>query len=398
MYWKHYGISIFKQQLYRLIFTIFFNTAIFQGIVLGAIILKSPLFKSKANKYLAYAIFTLSILIANLVFEIIDLYSSIPFLHFLDDVEWAFLFPVLIFMFVIHQLNHPIRNSKKIRWLYAPFLYSAITNVFYDCDAVAHIFTIPHFLKSILETIGSFDFYLVLVFMPFMAVYTFGFIKFSKDKQEKKWITFLWFLVYVLMLSWMVAILTGLLFEYDLSYVMQILALFATFLIHCTAYYGVFRYRLADNKVGIEELLNKKTLSEDEISVEEVILKKGNDTNGLDLFTKENPYFKRLEILCEEHQIYKDSNLNREKVAEQLGISAGYVSQLINMITGDNFANYINNYRVEAVKEMILDSDYENYSLLAIGLESGFTSKTTFHNAFKKSTGMTPNSFRNTNK
>ncbi|MDX6183929.1 helix-turn-helix domain-containing protein [Flavobacterium sp. Fl-77] len=79
-------------------------------------------------------------------------------------------------------------------------------------------------------------------------------------------------------------------------------------------------------------------------------------------------------------------------------MSAGYVSQLINMITGDNFANYINNYRVEAVKEMILDSDYENYSLLAIGLESGFTSKTTFHNAFKKSTGMTPNSFRNTNK
>ena len=73
-----------------MIFTIFFNTAIFQGIVLGAIILKSPLFKSKANKYLAYAIFTLSILIANLVFEIIDLYSSMPFLRFLDDVEWAF--------------------------------------------------------------------------------------------------------------------------------------------------------------------------------------------------------------------------------------------------------------------------------------------------------------------
>ncbi|MFB9079054.1 helix-turn-helix domain-containing protein [Flavobacterium procerum] len=381
-----------------MIFTIFFNTAIFQGIVLGAIILKSPLFKSNANKYLAYAIFTLSLLIANLVFEIVDLYSSMPFLHFLDDVEWAFIFPVFVFMFVIHQVNHPIRNSKKNLWLYIPFLYSAISNVFYDCDAVAHIFTIPTFLKIILETLRNFDFYIILIFMPFMAVYTFRFIKFSKDKQEKKWITFLWFLVYLLMLSWIMAILIALFFEYDVSYVMQILALFATFLIHCTAYYGVFRYRLADNKAGIEELLNKKILLVDEASIEEVILNKENDTNALELFTKDNPYFKRLELLCKEHQIYTDSNLNREKVAEQLGISPGYVSQLINAITGDNFANYINNYRVEAVKKMILDSDYENYSLLAIGLESGFTSKTTFHAAFKKSTGMTPNSFRNSAK
>lgn len=381
-----------------MIFTIFFNTAIFQGIVLGAIILKSPLFKSNANKYLAYAILTLSLLIANLVFEIINIYSTLPFLLFLDDVEWAFLFPVLIFMFVIHQVNHPIKNSKKMLWLYVPFLYSALSNVFYDCDAVAHIFTIPTLLKTFLETLANFDFYIILIFMPFMALYTFSFIKFSKDKQEKKWITFLWFLVYVLMLSWIMAILIALFFEYDLSYVMRILALFATFLIHCTAYYGVFRYRLADNKKGIEELLNKKNPLNTDTSAEDIILKKENDAAALELFTKENPYFKKLELLCKDHEIYRDSSLNREKVAEQLGISPGYVSQLINSITGDNFASYINNYRVEAVKKMIFDPDYENYSLLAIGLESGFTSKTTFQTAFKKTTGITPSNFRSANK
>lgn len=381
-----------------MIFTTFFNTAIFQGIVLGAIILKSPLFKSNANKYLAYAIFTLSLLIANLVFEIIDIYNLIPFLLFLDDIEWAFIFPVFIFLFVIHQVNHPIRNSKKIRWLFVPFLYSAVANVLYDCDVVAHIFKIPNAIKTFIETLKDFDFFIILLFLPFMAVYTFSFIKFSKDKQEKKWITFLWSLVFTLLLSWLIAVLIAIFFEYDVSFCMRILALFATFLIHCTAYYGVFRYRLADNKEGIDGLLNKNVPLFSGEFTEDVILKKENEVTNLELFTKENPYFKKLENLFEVHQIYRDSTLNREKVAEQLGISSGYVSQLINVITGDNFANFINNYRVEAVKEMILDSDYENYSLLAIGLESGFTSKTTFHNAFKKATGMTPNTYRNANK
>ena len=380
-----------------MIFTTLFNTAIFQGLVLGAIIFKSPLFKSNANKYLAYAIFTLSVLIANLVFEIINIYTIIPFLLFLDDIEWAFLFPVFIFMFVIHQVNHPIIKSKKIRWLFVPFIYSALANIIYDCEVVAHIFKIPNFLKTAIETLRGFDFFIILMFLPFMAVYTFSFIKFSKDKQERKWITFLWSLVFILLISWLVAVLIALFFEYDLSFCMRILALFATFLIHCTAYYGVFRYRLAGDKEGIEILINKRPVLFDELP-RDVLLKKETETTNLDLFTKENVYFKKLETLCEVHQIYRDSTLNREKVAEKLGISAGYVSQLINVITGDNFANFINNYRIEAVKKMILDSDFENYSLLAIGLESGFTSKTTFYDAFKKATGMTPNSFRNINK
>ena len=381
-----------------MIFTTFFNTAIFQGIVLGAIILKSPLFKSNANKYLAYAIFTLSLLIANLVFETINIYSVFPFLLFLDDIEWAFLFPVFIFMFVIHQVKHPFKNSKKNRWLFMPFIYSALVNIIYDCEVVAHIFKIPNVIKTVIETLKDFDFFIILIFLPFMAVYTFRFIKFSKDKQERKWITFLWSLVFTLLLSWLIAVIIAFFFEYDLSFSMRILALFATFLIHCTAYYGVFRYRLAGNKEGTKDLLSESvSLLSDEFP-KDIILKRGIETTNLDLFTKENVYFKKLEILCEAHQIYKDSNLNREKVAEQLGISSGYVSQLINAITGDNFANFINNYRVEAVKKMILDSDFENYSLLAIGLESGFTSKTTFYEAFKKATGMTPNSFRNANK
>jgi len=53
---------------------------------------------------------------------------------------------------------------------------------------------------------------------------------------------------------------------------------------------------------------------------------------------------------------------------------------------------------VEAVKEMMSDPEYAHYTLLTMGLESGFTSKTTFYNAFKKVTGKTPNAYKNSNK
>lgn len=178
---------------------------------------------------------------------------------------------------------------------------------------------------------------------------------------------------------------------------MRMLSLFGTFLIHWIAYSGIFKFRLAKDQEEINALINKRkpahTEHTDSIiaavhSPKDTIEKKNTS------LTKENPYFQKLEILCIQQQLYRDPTLDRDKVAEKLGISSGYVSQLVNTVTGKNFTSYINHYRVEAVKEIMLDPQFDHYSLLAIGLECGFSSKTTFHSAFKKITGLTPNAYR----
>lgn len=218
-------------------------------------------------------------------------------------------------------------------------------------------------------------------------------IKHLKDPQEKKWIMTLLTTLYLLLSTWLITYMTGFFFGIDISSTMSGLALSATFIMHWTAYIGIYKYKLAKNRNAVYNFLNQDS----NISYTNPQIAQNNIPQQYkESITADNLYFQKLELLCKDQHIYTDSTLNREKVAEKLGISAGYLSQIINTITEDNFAHYINQYRVEAVKEMISDPEYENYTLLTIGLESGFTSKTTFYNAFKKVTGQTPNEYKNT--
>jgi len=378
-----------------MIYTTLLNIAIFQGIVLGLVILKSSLFNSNSNKYLAYLLFTLSILLLNYVFELEEVYTPYPFLHFIDNVEWALLLPAFLFLYIVNRIDDTVKSKQKIYLCFIPFAYSVILNVTNDLDRVAGIYTIPQPGIVIIQILSLIHLFLVVTFIPFLLIYSYFMIRHLKDSDEKKWVATLLTLFSSLLFSWLITWLVGIFLEYDISSTMSIVALFATFIIHWTAYIGIYKYKLAKNKDAIYVYLNNDlAISCNNLQIIE------NDLfeDYRESITADNLYFQKLELLCKEDHIYTDCTLNREKIAEKLGISAGYVSQIVNTVTGDNFANFINQYRVKAVKEMISNSEYENYNLLTMGLESGFTSKTTFYKAFKKATGQTPNEYRNTNK
>lgn len=378
-----------------MIYTTLLNIAIFQGIVLGLIILKSSLFNSNSNKYLAFLIFTLSIKLLTHVFDIQQVFTSYPLLRFIDDIEWVFLIPAFIFLFIKKRTDNTGKSKQKKYLLFIPFVYSAVLNIINDLDHVARIYTIPESGIAIIQILGLIQLALAVTFIPFLPLYSYFLIRHLKDPQEKKWIITLLTIVSILLIVWLITALAGLILDYDISSSMNVLALFATFIIHWTAYIGIYKYKLAKNKDAISNFLNED-LANSYTNLQ--IVENSRHEEYKESITADNLYFQKLELLCKEQHIYTDSTLNREKVAEKLGISAGYLSQIINTITGDNFANYINQYRVEAVKEMILNSEYENYNLLTMGLESGFTSKTTFYKAFKKVTAQTPNEYKNTSK
>ncbi|MGE5107161.1 MAG: helix-turn-helix domain-containing protein [Sphingobacteriales bacterium] len=106
--------------------------------------------------------------------------------------------------------------------------------------------------------------------------------------------------------------------------------------------------------------------------------------------------FEALGTLMKDRKPYQDTELTLFTLAKQLSIHPNHLSQIINQHHNQNFFDYINEHRVNDVKEALFSGKYDNLSLLGIGHEFGFNSKASFNRAFKKFTGMTPSAFRKT--
>ncbi|MCR9171110.1 MAG: helix-turn-helix domain-containing protein [bacterium] len=87
---------------------------------------------------------------------------------------------------------------------------------------------------------------------------------------------------------------------------------------------------------------------------------------------------------------YLDAGLNLRTLAEQIDIHPNKLSWLINEMQEQNFNQFINNYRIAHFKKIALDPQNSQFSILGLAYDSGFNSKTVFNTYFKKSTGLSP--------
>ena len=105
-------------------------------------------------------------------------------------------------------------------------------------------------------------------------------------------------------------------------------------------------------------------------------------------------YLKRLEEYTQNEKPYLDANLTVDKLASQSHIPRHYLTQIFSEQLNKNFYLYINEYRINKVKELLRDPITNKMTLLDIAYESGFNSKSTFNTIFKKITSMTPSQYK----
>ncbi len=103
---------------------------------------------------------------------------------------------------------------------------------------------------------------------------------------------------------------------------------------------------------------------------------------------KMNNLYRRIIMYMEERKPYLDQNFDMSVMADSMLTNKLYLSKTINILSGRNFRQFVNYYRIQRAMELMKTDPRLRVSEVAE--MSGFHSSVSFNMAFKVNTGQTP--------
>ena len=106
------------------------------------------------------------------------------------------------------------------------------------------------------------------------------------------------------------------------------------------------------------------------------------------------PKIAAIEKGIHEQKLFLENNINLERFSEQIGLRPRDTSAVLKAHYQSNFFEFINGYRVEEAKRLLVLPEYKDETILELIYKSGFNSPSAFHRFFKRIVGLTPTEFR----
>ncbi len=163
---------------------------------------------------------------------------------------------------------------------------------------------------------------------------------------------------------------------------------------HYIAFSFVFYYIAI---TGYSNIIKQTTLSSEKLKVvnvfddENLVSKSETRKNTPEVDVK--IWKDKLSNLMIVKRLFENPRLTLSDVANELDTTTKIVSSVVNSGFNMNFNDFVNHYRIEAVKEKLEKGEQNTSTLLGIALDCGFNSKATFNRAFKKSTSLSPKGY-----
>lgn len=329
--------------------TLFYLFCIGQGITTAALLFSRP--NQPPNRWLAWLITGLTLQVTDYFLSLSGVYYAHKWLYFLP-LFYSWSFGPLLYGYVRARAGQPITLP---RWLFAPVVVQAL---FYLLLMAQSLDTKAWFWITIHKPYTRWFEYYVAAGMALYAVYR------SWPRAAD---------------AWLKRLLTGLAGFYVAAIIdplvnhLYIPPGWPKFYL-TTLILPIFAYALA--LIGL--LVNRTQ-------------KSGRSGAAPTITTDQR---ERLLNTIRENKLYKDPDLTLASLARYLGETPNAVSRTINAGFGQSFNEFINTYRIEEVKRRMVAGDADRLTILALALDAGFASKTTFNRVFKEQTGYTPKEYQ----
>lgn len=353
---------------------------VLQGFLFGVIYLVSKKYRNTNFRYLALLIITFSY--NNLQFYLSDVgLISGDTMYKTIYLPMGPLIPVFIYLYVLEFTKSPKRLFPKKVLYFLPFLVFTCNILIYKiwslfAPMADNLYKKFKFINDI-QSIFSALYTIILIALSFHIVRRHDKNQYKNHTTINKslaWLKKTLIILFTLTLLWTYA-LTKYLTDASYRIYFQFLWLGLSFTIYWLGHLGIYRYGILEERKKIRKLISK--------------------TNQY--FTSDfnpNEHISTFEQLLKGEKYFLRHGLTLDEMAQELGISKGHLSRIINSELQTNFSEYVNTLRVEESKKLLIDPEFSKYTLVAIGLEAGFSSKSTFNSTFKKVTGYTPSQFK----
>lgn len=341
-------------------------------------------YKTRASIYLGLLILFITLTILQEYLWETEIINGLQ--YFLIYVPYPSATAGLLYFFVMTFL-YPERKSKATeKALFLPFyliffvfLIYKLCHLFID---QTHSFVIQ--LNLILNTIERYgDLLNVTMIIVVLVLLWIAIKRYQNEraiydssilKSGLKWLKTLLVLQFAFILFWLYAAIYAAIMGHYNEHADSLL-IATSILIYIMGYIGTQKIGLQEERISIRQ----RNFPKKQHSISKAV---------------KNRHIMELEKILIDENRFLDPTISLDKLALELNLSTSHLSRLINTELKMSFSDYMNSLRVSEAKKLLLNPEFSNYTLVAIGLESGFNSKTTFNTVFKKCTSVTPSQFR----
>lgn len=347
-----------------------------------------------ANKILGYWLLTSSILF---IYLFLKNYYNIENYIWQISFNLTIIFPEFLVLYSKYVTTESNKFRKKDLFFFTPsiitfviiFIYYAIEPIksfSYDVNKDFEIWS----LKILMHL-----FYITLWGYSFLAIYFIHHYKKQINQSysfESDKINLSWLLVVIIgyFITYNILIIANSFYFRDIDFkdINILTNALQLIYIYILSYFGFLQQRLiSDNDTSV--ILKRFTINEHDSGKYQ--------KSGLKDAVKYEMYLHQLVEYMNASEPWKDNELSVAKLSELSGIPKHYISQILNDNLQKNFYTFINEYRIEYAKKLIISKKYSHYSIIAIAYESGFNSKAAFNSFFKKYVGITPSEYKKNN-